>query len=363
MTRPRVVLLRGHGVTPWELKPWELLRDEFDVRCLVTRRNRFDPGALELSVEQVRTVRDLLPRGRAGDLAVLAPGDRYIGLKSRLEGAAIVHSLELGNPWSGQPATLRRELGFRLVLTAWETIPLHDTYRRARGRTYRRGALEAADLFLATTPRARDALVLEGVDPARIEVAPPGVDVERFSALERRPDAVFSIGRLVWEKGHQDVLRALAAIRLGVVPGEAPRLLIVGSGPDEDRLRRHARDLGVDDLVELATLDYDAMPGVYARATALVLASVPTPLWEEQFGMVLAEAMAAGVPVVAAASGAIPQVVRDAGTLFPPGDWVELARCLVRPDLPTAPRELVAEYSTAAAAERLSAAYRRVLAA
>ena len=146
-----------------------------------------------------------------------------------------------------------------------------------------------------------------------------------------------SAGRLVWEKGHQDVLRALAAIRGGVVSGVAPRLLVVGSGPEEERLWRHARDLGVADLLEVTSLSYDDMPSVYARASALVLASLPMPLWEEQFGMVLAEAMAAGVPVVAAASGAIPQVVRDGGTLFPPGDWVALARLLAEPSLPTAP--------------------------
>jgi glycosyltransferase involved in cell wall biosynthesis len=360
--RPRVVLLRGHGVTPWELRPWELLAGEFDVVCLVTGRNRFEPESLALRVERVRTIRDLLPRGRAGDLAVLGPGDRYLDLEQHLAGAALVHSLELGNPWSGQPAALRRELGFRLVLTVWETIPLLDTYRRSRGRAYRRDAIRETDLFLATTERARDALVLEGVERDRIEISPPGIDVERFSAHERRPEVVLSIGRLVWEKGHQDVLRALAAIRRGVVPGEAPRLLVVGSGPEQGRLRRHARDLGVDDLLEIAALSYEQMPGAYARASALVLASLPTPLWEEQFGMVLAEAMASGVPVVAAAAGAIPQVLRGSGTLFPPGDWVELARALTRERLPVAPPDLVAEYSTAAAAERLARAYRRVLA-
>jgi len=349
-------------VTPWELRPWELLLDDYDVRCLVTRRNRFDPESLAVPVEQVRTVRDLLPRGRLGDLAVLGPGDRYLSLKEHLEDAAIVHSLELGNPWSGQPAALRRELGFRLVLTVWETIPLHDTYRHFRGRAFRSEALRETDLFLAPTERARDALVLEGVERERIELCPPGVDVERFSALERQPEVVVSIGRLVWEKGHQDVLRALAAIRRGIVPGEPPRLLVVGSGPDEVRLRRHARDLAVDDLLEVTSLSYEQMPTAYARASCLVLASLPTPLWEEQFGMVLAEAMAAGVPVVAAASGAIPQVVGEAGTLFPPGDWVELARVLARPSLRVAPAEFVAQYSTAAAAERLAGAYRRVLA-
>ena len=77
--------------------------------------------------------------------------------------------------------------------------------------------------------------------------------------------------------------------------------------------------------------------------------------------MVLAEAMAAGVPVVAAASGAIPQVVRRGGTIFPPGDWVALARLLAGAS-PRCPARARAEYSLAAAAERLRSAYRRVLA-
>ena len=361
MSRPKVALLRGHGVTPWELRPWELLQEEFEVVCLVTRRNRFDRETLALPVERVRTVRDLLPRGRIGDLAVLGPGDRYLGLEEHLQGATIVHSLELGNPWSGGPAALKQPLGFRLVLTVWETIPLRDAYRYPRGRSYRRDALGATDLFLATTERARDALILEGAPPERVEVCPPGIDVDRFAAQARRPEVVVSIGRLVWEKGHQDVLRALAALRRGVVEGKAPRLVVVGAGPEEERLRRHADELGVGDLLEVRTASYEAMPEVYARASLLVLASLPTRVWEEQFGMVLAEALVAGVPVAAAESGAIPQVLRGAGATFPAGDWVALARVLASPPPPAEAAELVREYSMEAAAGRLARAYRRVL--
>jgi glycosyltransferase involved in cell wall biosynthesis len=101
-----------------------------------------------------------------------------------------------------------------------------------------------------------------------------------------------------------------------------------------------------------------------------VLASLPVPLWEEQFGMVLAEAMAAGAPIVASASGAIPEVLEGSGAqLFRPGDWLGLARLLASGPLAgppgaraTYPEELVRRYSTAAAAERLAAAYDRVLA-
>jgi glycosyltransferase involved in cell wall biosynthesis len=361
MSKPRVILLRGHGVTPWELRPWEQLSDRFDIVCLVTGSNRFDSGAVGLETKPVRALRDLFPSGRLGDLAVLGPGDRYLGLERHLEGADIVHSLELGIPWSGQAAALKQKLGFRLVLTVWETIPLLATYRHSRGRAYRARTIPQVDLFLATTERARACLLLEGAPEEKVVVCPPGIDVERFANVERRPEVVVSAGRLVWEKGHQDVMRALAAIRGGLVQGQAPRLLVVGSGPYESRLRRYADELGIADLVEFDAVPYERMPDLLGRASCLVLASLAIPMWEEQFGMVLAEAMAAGVPIVASASGAIPEVVGDEADLFEPGDWLGLARLLARGPSRLASPSRVAQFSAQAAAERLADAYERVI--
>ena len=88
-------------------------------------------------------------------------------------------------------------------------------------------------------------------------MVPPGVDLERFSGAQVEPPrehVVLSVGRLVWEKGHQDVLRALAALRRGVVPlppgAAAVRVVIVGTGAEEARLERYAAELGVADRVE-----------------------------------------------------------------------------------------------------------------
>lgn len=358
MSSPRVVLLRGHNVNPWELRPWEQLADRFDVTVLVTGSNRFDAGGLRLRQERVRAVRDYV----RSDLAVKGPGDRYLGLGQHLEGADLVHSAELGVWFSHQPAALKERLGFKLVLTVWETIPFRATYRAFRGRAYREATIPRVDLFLAATERARECLLLEDVPAERIEVCPPGVDLDRFAAARGEPERlVVSPGRLVWEKGHQDAIRALAALRRGLVAGEPPRLLVVGSGPEEERLRRYAADLGVADLVELrGDIPYDAMPEVFGRAACVVLASLPTPVWEEQFGMVLAEAAAAGVPIVAAASGAIPEVVGESAVLVRPGDWLGLARAFAGP-LPEPDRSLAERYSTRAAAERIAAAYERVL--
>jgi glycosyltransferase involved in cell wall biosynthesis len=357
-----VVLLRGHHTNATELRPWELLSDRFDVTAAVTASTPGELGDLRLAHERIRARRDALPRHRLFDLAARVPGDAYRDLERHLRGAAVVHSAELGVWFSRQPALLKERLGYRLVLTVWETIPLLGAYRTARARRYRDETIPAVDLYLATTERTRASLLLEGVPAERIAVCPPGVELDRFTAAQRAPGSlVLSPGRLVWEKGHQDVLRAVAAIRRGLVDaGEAPRVLIVGAGPEEDRLRRYASELGVGDLVEIRRVDHGEMPSVYSGAACVVLASLPVWHWEEQFGLVLAEAMAAGVPIVAAASGAIPEVLAGHGTLIRPGDWLGIARAIAAPPEP-APRELAERYSAAAAAERIAAAYDRVL--
>jgi len=364
VSRPRVTLLRGHSANPWDLRPWELLAGRYDVRVLATGSNQFALDSLRLPVERVGALRDRLPRGRFGDVGALVLGDRYLGLEEALAGSDIVHAAEIGVPYSHGPALLKERLGFRLVLTVWETIPFGAAYRRFRGRRQREETIPRVDLFLAATDRARAALLLEGVEPERIEVAPPGVDPERFASTEP-PEShlVVSVGRLVWEKGHQDLLRALAWLRRR---GHAPRALIVGTGPEEPRLRAHAHDLGLDGSVEWrGGLPHDELPAVFRQASCFVLASLPTMWWEEQFGMVLAEAASAGVPIVASDSGAIPEVLRGAGTLFPAGDWRALAAAL-EAIVASPPRrehrdDVVETYTARAAADRYAAAYERVL--
>ena len=389
MSSTRVLIVRGHLVNPWELRPWALLPDRFDVACLVTGSNAFDTADVPLRQIPVRARRDLLPRGRLGDVAMGVFGDRYRGADEELAGADVVHAAELSFWFAGEAARLKRRHGYKLVLTVWETIPFLSTYRNRFARTYRERTLAEADLFLAATERAREALLLEGVDPGRIEVCYPGIDLGRFSGASRPqpPPAehvVVSPGRLVWEKGHQDVMRALAAIGRGLVDAPAgvrPRLLLVGSGPEEARLRAYAQELGIGDAVEVTSVPYEEMPAVYASASCMVLASlatasggfylgdVPRFFWEEQFGLVLAEALAAGLPIAASRSGAIPEVCGDAAEYFLPGDWLGLARVLAngplsRPPAERAehPAELVRRYSTEAMAERLTGVYDRLTA-
>jgi glycosyltransferase involved in cell wall biosynthesis len=158
-----------------------------------------------------------------------------------------------------------------------------------------------------------------------------GVDAEMFKPpplTQRREGTGFVIGyagRLVPEKGVDLLLEALAEL-----PG-VWRADLVGSGPERAALARRARELGVADRVSLSdVLPSIAMPRYYQQLDVLVLPSRTRPNWKEQFGRVLVEAMACGVPVVGSASGEIPNVIGDAGLTFPEGDAGALREQLMR---------------------------------
>lgn len=399
-----VLLLRGYSVNPYELRPWELLGPEYSVSALICRGN--DHGVSSLSLPKVRAsgLRDriglsLLPPSMASPVAAATAAagqlvaDSYRGADAAFAEADIVHTAELST-WFSADAAARRMLDrrrhhYRLVVTVWETLPLRDSYRTRRARHNRRLVLDEADLFLPTTKRAAHALLAEGVPARKIEVCPPGVDVTRFTSSPAHgglepTHVVLSVGRLVWEKGHQDVIRAFAALRRGMLPvpstAQDPQLVIIGRGPERARLEQHITEMGVRDFARIIPgLDHDAMAAEYADASVLVLASLPQAMgplspvrgpdvfWEEQFGMVLVEAMASGLDIIATRSGAIPEVLAGSGRLVDPGDWWALARAIAAGPLRRPPAERVSyppelreQYSAEAAAKRLDHHYRQV---
>jgi glycosyltransferase involved in cell wall biosynthesis len=148
-----------------------------------------------------------------------------------------------------------------------------------------------------------------------------GVDTELYSpsegppAEDSRPFRIGYVGRLVEEKGVDLLLRAVAELE-----GEW-RVSILGDGPFKARLKELSGELGVETRVSFEVpLPSSGMPSHYKKLDALVLPSRARPNWKEQFGRVLIEAMACGIPVVGSDSGEIPHVVGDAGLLFPEDD-------------------------------------------
>jgi glycosyltransferase involved in cell wall biosynthesis len=159
-------------------------------------------------------------------------------------------------------------------------------------------------------------------------VLPLGVDLSAFEAPDRSPPSgmlrVGFVGRLIPHKG-VDVLLEAAALE--------PRLSVqvFGAGPIEGDLKKKASELGISSRVDFHGHVNDVdINQAYRSLDVLAVPSVPMPSWIEQFGRVVVEAMASGVPVVASASGALPDVVGEAGLLVPPQDPPALAAALSR---------------------------------
>lgn len=134
---------------------------------------------------------------------------------------------------------------------------------------------------------------------------------------------VLAVGRLSYYKGFDILLDALAQVPQAT-------LVLVGRGESEAQLRARARVLGVEARVRFAGgIDDDALAALYARADVLCLPSIDR---SEAFGLVLLEAMRAGLPVVASdiRGSGVGFVVRhgENGLLVPPGDAEALAAAL-----------------------------------
>jgi glycosyltransferase involved in cell wall biosynthesis len=130
-------------------------------------------------------------------------------------------------------------------------------------------------------------------------------------------------GRLVREKGVSFLVEACAQLQCPF------RVVITGSGPAQRELDRAIKRHGLGDRFQFnGSVPSAQMPARLRELDVLVLPSLSQHNWAEQFGRVLVEAMACGVPVVGSRCGEIPWVVGDAGLIFPEGDSKALASCL-----------------------------------
>jgi glycosyltransferase involved in cell wall biosynthesis len=156
-----------------------------------------------------------------------------------------------------------------------------------------------------------------------------GVDPKLFAPQAESPaHAVWTIGflgRLLEEKGLHTLLQAVATLNF---PFE---LVLTGQGPMAEALKMQVARLGLDARVRFVPSVPNAeVPKALRDLDVLVLPSETRKDWKEQFGRVLVEAMACGVPVVGSDSGEIPHVIGQAGLVFPEGQPAPLAECLTR---------------------------------
>jgi phosphatidylinositol alpha-1,6-mannosyltransferase len=300
---------------------------------------RFDHG------EPYRVHRQPFPFERANRFANQLRWARWL-MSHASEGADVLHCGNIRPVGYAVVWTARRlKLPYVVYVNGGDLLRERQKARKGLKRAMARRILGGASGIVALSTWNAE-LAGEVLEEVGVRSQPPiaaidlGTDPERFhpsrgSGKMREQWGVgdapllLTVARLVPHKGHDMVIRALKRLR-----AEFPDLeyVVVGQGHDEERLRRIAREEGVDDAVIFAgELTDDELPDAYATATLYVgLSRVDRDINAEGFGIAFVEAGASGVAVVAGNSGGVSSAVRDheTGLLVDPSD-VEAATAAI----------------------------------
>jgi phosphatidylinositol alpha-mannosyltransferase len=257
-------------------------------------------------------------QGTVAPICFSASSFRRVGAALRSFRPDVVHAHEPIAPSTGMLATLRSR--------APVVATFHAQAERSKLFDLAAPLLEVVSRRIAVRVAVSEAAA--GFIGRRLggefRVVPNGVDVERFGGASPAPGLppgrrLLWVGRLDPQKGFRMAVRAF-----GRLAAELPdlHLIVAGDGRDRDAVGSLPPEVR-GRVVMLGTVPHELLPPYHAAADAFVAPA----LGQESFGMVLVEAMAAGVPVVASDIAGYREVVRDGedGLLVPPGDPAALA--------------------------------------
>jgi glycosyltransferase involved in cell wall biosynthesis len=215
----------------------------------------------------------------------------------------------------------------RGVIFTWENIdqPIHPIQRLIR-----KFVLSKMDFVIGGNDEATQVMKRAGWRGATAVIPQLGVEIfeqNKIAQLRRQRRAEWNlgndifvvgyIGRLIEEKGLLDLVAAISQL-------EGSHFVALGEGRLKQQLQSNTQTM------VLSAVPHDDVPSILSAMDVLVLPSRTTPRWKEQFGHVLIEAMACGVPVIGSDSGAISEVIGEAGLVFPEGDVEALRAGLIR---------------------------------
>jgi glycosyltransferase involved in cell wall biosynthesis len=248
------------------------------------------------------------------------------------------------------------------VLVTWESLPRSRPFRERRNRT--RSLSRLRGIIAGTTLGAE---IIRAEFPRLPTAVIPDAARKIPSSIAARPEERFTIacaGRLIPERGVDVLFHACLKLACSW------SIRVIGTGPEQETLENLAEELGIASRITWhGGLPHSAREVIWPEVDCLALPSRRTAAWVETKTPILLEAMSHGVAVVGADTGALPEVIGDAGIVVPEGDVDSLTQALerlsaaqLRGDLGRAARQRVMHHFTPTAiAKQLAEGWTRFL--
>jgi len=319
MKKPKIALVRGKFLNKCEMQSFEYLTKKYKITAFGSLREFHND--LKFPVIKLPSPMDIpdFPYKMPLLNRIFIDAHHLFGLEKKLKGYDIAHSAETYYHYT-QQCLIAKKKGYvkKVVVTILENIPYANEGIWGRKGFKKRAYIEV-DLFLATTQDAKEALIEEGVNKEKIKIIYSGVDTTRFRPSNRSGKIIniLFVGRLEKYKGIYNLLKAFIKIQKN---HKNIHLSIVGKGSEEEKLKKIVKEKKLENKVSFEIVPYHKIHKVYRNADIFVAPSKDTSTWKEQFGYVLVEAMACGLPVITTNAGSIPEVVKDAAIIIPQND-------------------------------------------
>lgn len=340
----KIGIVWENGVSKWSTQMFEPLMDipDIDINVFVGERNKYDVSNVILRkhflFHKDEFISGLLSFPEFFSRLLSSPYKRmyfyYNTLNKRLNDYDIMECSDSGRS-QYTLANLKKEKRYKLIVSYAENIPYRQVFDE-KTNYIKHTTYEMIDHFIPWCDTIKKALLLEGVPEEKITTVYTGIDLNLFKpeqkdnkilkdlGVDEENFIISYIGKLTSLKGVQSLVYAAKALLQNGY--EKFCFLITGRGAQLENLKKIMSEAKVEKNFRFTGfLPYEQISKIYNIADVFVLPSYPTMTCQEQFGMVLVEAMACGTPVISTTSGSIPEVVGDAGILVPPGNFFQLA--------------------------------------
>jgi len=339
----KILIIRGENLNPWDMQMYEPLKEEFHITAVAPPQNKYDISSISLPIIKLNRIRYFFLKF----LSPIKKKKRFLFYKGEfnriLYNVDIVHTAELFNNYTHAICSLKNKFHYKIISTVWENIPWKAIYSETAFEK-RKFCEPLIDKIIAPTISTKKCLLLEGVLEDKITHIYPGFNLSRFKenkaseqlltslGLTKDDFVVLFIGRMVFQKGVFEILSAaklllhdpkLAKFRL--------KFILIGRGKEKKDVLKLLKAHGIESSFIIKNyVNYEEITKYFNLAKIFVCPSIPEKKWQEQFGMVFIESMASGVVPVGSLSGAIPEVIDNAGLLVQPGNYKDLAAKLTK---------------------------------